>query len=218
MLLTSERIKLDAKDGDGDTPLHEACFHGKEMTTKLLLETMKNKNMLDLAVKNDLGLTPFHVACLKGHFIVANHLLKFSADRSKLVMAVDNEGATPLHLACQNDNKEIVSLLLEHKADVFACKFDDIIPVHVAAQFGCLSVMDTLLDHQEKQSTPTPKEAVDSKDDAPLDHPVTPKDAVNAKDNYDQTPLHFAAENGKEKMMMLLLDKYVCKYCPMPVP
>ena len=191
VLLESDDIKLNAKDGNGDTPLHEACFHGKVTITKKLLDKMKESEVLNLAIKNAVGLTPFHLACQKGHVKIAKLLLDYPTDQSKrLVMAVDSEGETPLHLACQNDNNEMASLLLEHNADVFAPNNDGIISVHIAARYGCLNVMRVLLSHPS----------------------VDPKDAVNTTDNYDQTPLHFAAESGKKKMMELLLEKYVFKY------
>ena len=186
VLLTAQHIRLDVKDGNGDTPLHEACFHGKEEITELLLNEMKKTNRPELTVKNDLGLTPFHLACSKGHVKIANHLLKYSTEtQPKLIQAVDNEGETPLHLACQNDNSEIVSILLEHKADIFARTSHGVTPVHVAAQYGCQAVLRTFFNHSR------------------------PKKLVNVTDNFSQTPLHFAAENGKHEMMELLLKKYV---------
>ena len=188
VLLTDQRIKLDAKDGNGDTPLHEACFHGREIITTMLLHHMKETNKLDLLiVKSDLGLTPFHLACREGHLLIASQLLEYSiSHQSKLVKAVDNEGMTPLHLACQNeDNTEIVSILLKHKADVLAHTTCGVTPVHVAAQYGCQKVMHALLDDPQYAN----------------------KAMVNVSDNYSQTPLHFAAENGRKEMISLLLDK-----------
>ena len=32
---------------------------------------------------------------------------------------------------------------------------------------------------------------------------------ANVRDEYDQTPLHYAAENGKEETLEFLLKKYV---------
>lgn len=187
VLLTHERVNLGAKDGNGDTPLHEACFHGKKVITELLLKKMEESHELDLTVRNDLGLTPFHLACREGHRSMVDLLLVYSTDRSKLVMVSDNEGATPLHLACQNDDEKIVKALLKYKADIFARSSHGIISIHVAAQFGSRKVMHELLN----------------------DPQVAKKDAVNAKDDYNQTPLHFAAENGKHKMIQLLLERYV---------
>lgn len=193
VLLKNKHIKLDAKDGNGDTPLHEACFHGKKGVTKTLLDVMKESNKLHLmTVKNGVGLTPFHLACQKGHCKIAELLIGYfsSNDESKLVMAVDNDGETPLHLACQNDNNdEIVGILLKHHAKVTASNNEGIIPVHIAARYGCLKVMCMLLNHSSVN-------------------------VINTTDHYGQTPLHFAAENGKEDMVHLLLDKcikYICK-------
>ena len=101
---------------------------------------------------------------------------------SLLVKEKDKEGATALHLACQKDQREIVEFLLEKEADISARKNDGMTPVHVAAEYGCRSVMCVFLDNDEFS-------------------------IVNIEDTYKQTPLHFATQYGRTEMMRLLLLK-----------
>ena len=63
---------------------------------------------------------------------------------------------------------------------------DGVTPIHIAAQYGCVNVMEEFLEKERK--------------------------VVDVKDTYDQTPLHYATEYGKTDMMELLLKKYVYIY------
>ena len=189
-LLSVENINVTIQDGNGDTPLHEACFHGHEIIVKILLEKMKTNRKPEVTkvnIKNNAGLTPFHIACREGHFKIVKLLLEACPE---LVNVGDNDNATPLHYACRNDNIGIVNLLVgdENKEDDIS-KFlahkmsDGVTPIHVAAQYGCVKVMEKFL--------------------------PSGSEVVNIRDTYHQTPLHYATEYGKIDMMKLLLKRYV---------
>ena len=191
-LLSMENINVTIQDGNGDTPLHEACFHGHEIIVKILLEKMKTKGETDVTkvnIKNNAGLTPFHIACREGHFKIVKLLLE-ACPAAELVNVGDNDKATPLHYACRNDNIDIVNQLMgvKNKEDNIS-KFlahkmsDGVTPIHVAAQYGCVKIMEEFL--------------------------PSGSEVVNIRDTYNQTPLHYATEYGKIEMMKLLLDRYV---------
>ena len=182
------------QDSNGDTPLHEACLHGEEKIFNLLLSKMTEKSVglglgsqgerkIHLVIKNRLGLTPFHFACRGGHLEIAEKLYDHSDNPEALVREKDKEGATALHLACQNDQPSVVEFLLSKGANVSEQKNDGMTPVHVISKHGCVKVMNSLLKHDETRFN------------------------VNVRDKYDQTPLHFAAECGQVKMIELLLNK-----------
>ena len=190
--IESRDIDLTAKDVNGDTPLHEACFCGRlEITTvTVLLEKIEGKikdckgATIDSVItdKNDLGLTPFHLACREGNSEIVKVLIEFSRDTIKLVECVDCEGSTSLHLACQSDKADIVRSLIDEGASVGVFNHDGLSPVHVTAQFGSVAMMKELLDLEN---------------------------VVNMQDKYRQTPLHFASEYGKKDMVEYLIKMYV---------
>lgn len=187
VLLKERNIDINVQDSNGDTPLHEACVHGKDEIVELLLKFEPTKGTGDKVklrlVKNHSGHTPFHLACRKGHKVIAEKLLEFVEEPSRklLVKEEDKEGATALHVACQKNQHEIVEFLLKKGADISARKNDGMTPVHVAAEYGCLEVMEVFLNNNDFK--------------------------IDIEDRYHQTPLHFATEYGKKEMMDLLLVK-----------
>ena len=78
-------------DGDGFTPLHEACFWGRTDIARLLLD-----RGADPGARGDAGTTSLHTACEWGHTDIARLLLDRGAD----VGAQGEDGYTPLDLAC----------------------------------------------------------------------------------------------------------------------
>lgn len=197
-LLLHADIKIDAKDKNNDTPLHEACLHKDKKIVKQLLEKMKEKG-LTIYKGNKSGLTPLHLACREGHLEVVELLLDHcGSGYATLITAKDNEDATPLHLACQNVNekkaKSIVQKLLSYEStDILARDKYGITPIHITAQYGHTSVMDVLLAKVEDASRG---------DVLPANLKV--EDASMYEDNFKQTPMHFAAEYGKTEMLELL--------------
>jgi len=96
-----------------------------------------------------------------------------------LVLSRENRnGATPLHIAALNGNKDIVELFLAYKADANAKNNIGVVPLHVAADRGHTDVAVLLLTHGAD---------------------------VNAKMQYGMTPLHMAAGTGRKEMAALLI-------------
>ena len=198
VLLSSPKIKMDASDNNEDTPLHEACIAGDEDIVEMLLQRMKSTDTLLL--ENDEHQTPLHLACNEGHTKIVNLILEYVSkmlDESdpvnpsgldlmnKLVTAKDNEHNTPLHLACNSGEDEIVKTLLENGADVRAVKDGDITPLHIAARHGFKKVAKILLEKASEKKC----------------------NIICAVDVHQRTPLHFAAESNQHKMITYLLDK-----------
>ena len=191
-LVKHKDINLTVRDGNGDTPLHEACFHGHEEVVKFLVEKMMKDGKPDVTkvnIKNKAGLTPFHIACREDHHEIVKLLLDKHPDVQ--LKECDNDKATPLHYACRNDSVDTVRLLTEKSSNLQ--KFltsqtsDGVTPIHVAAQYGCVRVMKDFLEKVREK--------------------------VNVEDTYNQTPLHYATEHGKTDMMALLIQRYTLRAC-----
>ena len=97
------------------TPLHSACFTDKLENIKLLCERGANAFA---RMRN--GWTVLHLAAAHSSFNSIKYLLTNYPQLSKSVNLTDNEGNTPLTLACIKGQYDNVELLLKYGADINA--------------------------------------------------------------------------------------------------
>ena len=122
--------------------------------------------------------TPLHVACQFGKEKCFDELIKAKSD----ILAKDSIGRTCLHYACFADCVGVVTMILEMEPDMLQCKDAyGRTPLHYAVWNGTNAQSDIL------------KKLIEAKVD------------VNVVDDENMTPLHFAADAGKGKIIPLLL-------------
>lgn len=85
----------------------------------------------------------------------------------------NHQGFTPLHLAVVNDHLLIVQRLIKNLADPFLPDQNGNFPIHTAAAMGNIPLAEKLIRYK--------------------------KENVKARGAHQQTPLHQAAANGKQK-------------------
>ncbi len=71
-----------------------------------------------------------------------------AATGPKIINGQNSEGWTPLHLACDIGNLEVVEWLLDRKADPNIPNFDGKTPLAKAAEFGDLQIVKLLVEHK----------------------------------------------------------------------
>lgn len=98
---------INAKDADGYTPLHRACYQNQIQMVKWLI--MNGANVL--ALTNDQW-QPIHSAAQWGRTKILRILLAYGAK----INVQTNGGNTPLHLAVTraNSNQKLIEYLLYH--------------------------------------------------------------------------------------------------------
>jgi cytohesin len=157
-------LDVNARTITGYTPLHFAAARNDGKSLSLLLEAQA-----DVDAATDNGCTPLHVAASgaelnfttgtlllpenaknpRGQLAIAKLLLERGADPNKLARFcwLSNDGWTPLHLAAQIGDTEMIVLLLANKADIEA-KSQNLrsTPLHVAAQHGQTAAVKLLLE------------------------------------------------------------------------
>ncbi|EQC30165.1 hypothetical protein SDRG_12018 [Saprolegnia diclina VS20] len=129
---------INARDNDGNTPLHLAVNHEAVVTQLLAVPEV------DLKRTNKLGRTVLHVACASGQGSVVALLLRAGAT----IQAVDREGNTPLMLACTHNHVAVVMQLLSQPplADETLKMQDGRSALHVAARAGHVRLLRWLLE------------------------------------------------------------------------
>ncbi|KAF3905359.1 Ankyrin-2 [Arthrobotrys entomopaga] len=129
--------------------------------------------LLNLADKSDLLLE----ASAKGYHMVLDWMAQTGTDINQM----DSNGYTPLHLAAENGNHEVITILLNHNADpnIKATPTDEI-ALHLAVKQGRYKIALALIDAGSD---------------------------LLARDKRGMTPLHVAAHQGKLDLVRLLVDR-----------
>ncbi|VDI29599.1 Hypothetical predicted protein, partial [Mytilus galloprovincialis] len=114
--LLEQNCAVNHNDVDGTTPLHTACHYNyKEIVEKLM-------PLSKLNTRNSNGETALSIACKKcfdSTDIVK--LLCYDSNGCQNDISVNiynNEGMTPLHIACNSGNADLVELLLKLRANI----------------------------------------------------------------------------------------------------
>jgi len=173
--LISEGAGINAKNMNGETPLHIASAQGREPIVKLLITegadlNAQNQNgeiplhlaasrgdkdmaallianSADINTKNRWGNTPLHIAAKDGYTDVAKFLLAKGAD----VNAKNKWSATPLHIAARNGQKEVGEFLIASGADVNAKNQGGRTPLTFAEENGNNEIAELLRKHGAKE-------------------------------------------------------------------
>jgi ankyrin repeat protein len=107
VLLSDKNIDVDLSDKNGETPLMMASIDGNLPLVKTLV--IGHKAQLD-----HIGWTPLHYACARGQLEVAQFLIANGA----IVDSMSLGNTTPLMMAVQAGNEQLVKLLLDKGADL----------------------------------------------------------------------------------------------------
>ena len=189
------------------TPLHFAASRGHLQIVEILLEYGADFTATNVYPNNDLKNTPVDLAAINGHFEVVDCLLQYeyyfkstranpplhsisiAAGLGKLEILeimikngydVNDESSnkvTPLHMAARMENFKIAKFLVQNKANVNAktgngsyTDYGNSTPLHDVAKNGDFEIAELLLQSGAQ---------------------------VDAVGYYNQTPLHFAADEGQ---------------------
>ncbi|MFQ5495779.1 MAG: ankyrin repeat domain-containing protein, partial [Phycisphaerae bacterium] len=126
-LLIAGGADVQARDGQGLSPLHWAARKGRSGMVALLL-----KAKAAIEAQDHKGRTPLHLAALGNHKGIIVQLV----DRGAAVNATDKLGETPLHAAAHRFRPDATLALLTHGANVNATNKAGETALHVAAAQG----------------------------------------------------------------------------------
>ncbi|KAJ5541151.1 hypothetical protein N7494_006227 [Penicillium frequentans] len=102
----------------------------------------------DINATGEQGVTSLLIASREGFVGLTKLLLQPGISKEPAnIEAKTKDGKTALHLACWNGRDEVVSILIENRAQIDAKDNDDWSPLHNAADHGHVRVIRLLLDH-----------------------------------------------------------------------
>jgi len=135
--LIENKAQVNAKNGDGWSPLHRAAHLRRDDIIKLLLSRKAEINS-----GTDVGWTPLHITARAGHVDVVRLLLAHNADVNA---KTTNKRNTPLLLAVWKGHVAVVEVLLSNGADVNLKDAEGRTPLYVAADWGHTEIVKLLL-------------------------------------------------------------------------
>jgi serine/threonine-protein phosphatase 6 regulatory ankyrin repeat subunit B len=196
------------RDNNGETALQKAARAGKLEMVKYLIEKKSDVN-----IKTNDKKTLLHLASDSGNI----DTVKFVVKRGLEVTAKDEYDQTPLHYACNsyNGTLEVVSYLIENRADVKERDNRGETALHKAARAGKLEMVKYLIEKKSDVNIKTNSEetllhlASYSGNIDTVKFLVELGLDVTAKDEYGQTLLHDACNtnNGTLEVVKYLIEK-----------
>uniref|UniRef100_UPI0037E80BD4 B-cell lymphoma 3 protein homolog isoform X2 n=1 Tax=Semicossyphus pulcher TaxID=241346 RepID=UPI0037E80BD4 len=198
------------QDEDGDTALHIAVVQGKQVIVRQLIQLLLLARK-SLDIYNNLRQTPLHLAVITQQANMVEALLSAGADPA----ALDRHGQTALHLCCEYNQRDCLSVVLSHSLSS-ACleirNFEGLSPLHLAVLRGHKDLARLLL------NVGADINAMDIKSgQSPLMHAVESNNAdmvhfliergcdVNSQSYSGNTALHSACGRGQVDTVRLLL-------------
>ena len=174
-LLADGSIEVDQRDPDGWTPLMIASHTSRSRSTRTR------------AVADDDGIS-LHSSDIRGHLAVIKMLVNAGAD---LEAATFEYGHTPLYLAAEQGQSDVMSMLIEAGANPNCRCSDGASPLYIAAHNGHKAAVKTMLRAKANPALTT---------------------TVN-KWGRAVVPLDLAAQNGHLEIVRELIQQVGVKGC-----
>ena len=232
--LISKGADVNARDDDGQSSLHHACYLGNFEIVKSLVTNGANVNIevpkfaltplhgatmngdiktvkfliehnAKLNAKDIKGGTPIFAACWIGKLSVVKYLVEKGAE----IDITTNDGATVLHYASQSGNLDLVKFLTSKGLDVNSQADNGATPLHIAVSIGSMDVVEYLLANGAKINIKMNHDfAFNRCIRAPI---LSDNDIEEIQIYIDQTPLDIAGDMGFIEISRLLEEKIPSK-------
>ena len=174
----------EARDNDGNTPLHTAAIVGDRIVFDLISTSLStrlevNKESKASTLCNKRGETPLMVAIQHNNKQCIDALI-VDPVYSQTLTHVNNLGMTSFYIAAYAGNLHVMDTMVKAGVDVRQCDLRGNSPLHAAASQGHLEVIKLLIDRKWAD--------------------------VKAINQARWTPLHWAACNGRTEACKLLVS------------
>nr|BBH84654.1 transient receptor potential ankyrin 1a [Xenopus muelleri] len=204
-------------EGDlGNTPVMQACYKDNHEALILLLSRGAK-----LCKKNKLGCYPIHMTAFMGSLkcmdIVLNKGEESGCTIDHQINFTNNEKSSPLHLAVQNGNIDVVKACISYGAKIDLRQSDNATALHFAATQGATEIVKFMVSSYNGDNKIV--DLPDGNDETPLhksvlfDHVelaeylISAGANINSEDKESRTPLLLATSCSAWKSVNLLLAK-----------
>ncbi|WP_341814104.1 ankyrin repeat domain-containing protein [Wolbachia endosymbiont (group A) of Nomada flava] len=194
--LISQGANLEAKYGDGSTPLHIASRNNYLDVLEYLVKSGAN-----LEAKNRYGRTPLFIASWNGHLDIVKYLVENGAN----IEAQDAYNRKPLHIAVDANRLNVVNLLLDRGANLKATDMYGKTSLDLAIQKGYEDIIEVL----KQKQLDLDKELLISTEEGDLEKvrdSIRQGANVNVQGRQDWTPVFWAIQKNNFNIIELLLD------------
>ena len=210
---------VDMPDSNGNTALHAACSRGHPNIVSTITGAYKSLS-IDIYTVNDNCQTPLHLAAANGHVNTVMSLLSTTTGtptHQKFLTAVDGDGCSSLHLACQNGHYRMALYLSEvYPGNVYSLNNKEEGLLHAAAQSGNEDLVRFLVESHGLDPESQDKDGVTclhiiaKQGDTELYKYLVPrvKNNPTPKDKTGRSPLHYAGRHYK--MSLFLIQSLDC--------
>ncbi|RYP52905.1 hypothetical protein DL768_002001 [Monosporascus sp. mg162] len=208
-VLLEAGVDPSIKNNRSRTPLHEACWEGKDDIVRILLDHAIQHGA-DLNIQDEDGCTPLDDACQAGWESIVTMLLDSKATN---VNCVDSMGFTPLITAARYGHEAIVERLLKKDANINQTKNDGWTALMCAARYGYEAIVERLLDKdaninlQDDEGWTALIKAAQHGHEAIVEHLLNKGADIDISDDEKHTALFKASQQGYADIVDLLLKK-----------
>eukprot|EP00968_Pinguiococcus_pyrenoidosus_P021163 scaffold2686_cov167-Pinguiococcus_pyrenoidosus.AAC.2 len=207
--------KLQAKNNDGRTALHQAVESGQKEVVEWLLQNGANPDDEDKS-----GKTALHYAVIDDHIWIAETLVSRGANAN----TEDSDGQTPLDLAMDHRRWQILLSLVARRSNLgfqeaHQCKWK---PLHIAAADNRNKIVQFIVkyinegyikdfgvDEKDSKGRTPLHVALQNKAEAAAECLLRRGASATVADNSGRTPTHYAAENNCEEVVKWLIENSV---------
>ena len=204
--LLEKGLSVNDKNSAGITPIHWAVSNNEEAMVRFLLAKNANINVPD-----NTGVYPLHTSVLQGFGSLAKLITNYEPTDVNVKSSALHQ-ITPLWLAAQNNDSELIQLLISRSADINAVREDTAMPpLHIAMQKKHLQVTKELItmgakvDLVDTSGLTSLHWAVNLGDVSVAKIILAKNININARSNDGLTALYYSALQGMQDMVELLL-------------
>jgi ankyrin repeat protein len=177
-LLCENGADIDAVENNKVTALYAAAQNGHFT----VVESLANKRAsINHKISNQN--TPLHSSAIENRVDVAKFLLPRL--KKEDINTLNSDHATPLYMASEKGNSEIVQLLFEHKADYSIPNVHGVTSINIAAQNGDDKTVQLHIDAMIQDNK---------------------TEIINVASTKGTTPLFIAAQNGHTEIVKKILS------------
>ena len=237
--LLENNADFSAQDSSGATPLHEAVRYGNVEIASMLLSAGAKVDAKDnlgktpsmiIIPKNKMNelysLLISYKANVKAKDMYGDTILHtatmMNADSTTIEMLIKNgcevnaknkEGVTPLEIAVQNNNLQVIKLLADSDADIHSQNTHGVSPIKIALSLEENDILEAMINSKNVLSqdsngnTPLHIALINDAGLSKIKYIVSLTDDVNIRNKNGNAALYYAIMKNRQKVGEILLEK-----------